>query len=63
MNKLLDVPNDVRTLWNEKKKRGDVQRMYEANIGSVPTLIKALKHGRASQRTMDGITGFFMNPQ
>ena len=53
------VPNSVFTAWKKLKSRGDVANLIVETGFSKPTIIQALKHGKASQELILNISRYF----
>jgi hypothetical protein len=53
------VPQKVKSIWDEKKRRGDVARLTAYTGLSKPTIIKALRHGIARPELVLKISKYF----
>ena len=53
------VPASVFSAWEKRKSRGDVANLIAETGFSKPTIIQALKHGKASQELILDISKYF----
>ena len=55
----MKIPTKIFRLWCEKHSRGDVARLVNFTKASKPTIIKALRHGQASEENILKISEYY----
>ena len=55
----MKIPAKIFRLWCEKHSRGDVARLVNFTKASKPTIIKALRHGEASEENILKISKYY----
>ena len=55
----MKIPTKIFRLWCEKHSRGDVLRLVKFTKASKPTIIKAIRHGEASEENILKISKYY----
>lgn len=55
----MEISTTLLSAWRQKRTHGDIRRLVEYTGASKPTVIKALRHGRASPEMILKISQFY----
>ena len=55
----MKIPQQILKVWNKKHSRGDVSRLIHFTQVSKPTIIKAIRHGKANEEIILKISRYY----
>ena len=55
----MKISTKILTAWNEKRTRGDIERLKNYTKASKPTIIKAFKEGVANEKIILRISKYY----